>query len=84
MGSRESGDTKVMISALQAAYLPHKVVVFRPANGETASEIIRLVPYTQSMKPVNGRATAYVCKQFICRLPTNSVAEMMTSLKTLR
>ena len=84
VGNRRAADTQAMLATLHKTYLPNKVVVLRPTNDNSASEIIRLAPYTRTMKAINGRATAYVCKQFVCRLPTTSVAQMMASLTNPR
>ncbi|HKB57001.1 MAG TPA: thioredoxin domain-containing protein [Lacunisphaera sp.] len=37
-------------------------------------------PYLAEMKPVDGRATAYVCENFACQAPVNSPAELQQVL----
>ena len=50
----------------------------RPDRG--ALELAALSPYTQHMVSRGGAATAYVCQNFACELPTADVKQMMTSL----
>jgi uncharacterized protein YyaL (SSP411 family) len=65
-------------------FLPGKVVVLRPADKREAAEIIRMAPYTKSMVPKEGKATAYVCTDFVCKLPTTEISQMLANLQPLR
>ena len=81
VGQPKAGDTLKMLTALQNTYLPDAVVIFIPTDDQTAaSEIISLAPYTRTMKAINNRSTAYVCQDFICKLPTNNVNQMLANL----
>jgi uncharacterized protein YyaL (SSP411 family) len=67
-----------MLDALGRSYLPNAVVLFSPAD-EEAPAIIRHAPFVKDMS-MGGKATAYVCTNFVCRRPTNSVDEMLRAL----
>jgi uncharacterized protein YyaL (SSP411 family) len=41
---------------------------------------VKLVPYTKSQSAVNGKATAYVCRNFACELPTTDINKMLELL----
>jgi uncharacterized protein YyaL (SSP411 family) len=74
-----SADTVAMVRALQERYLPNAVLIFRPTD--TANPLItKLAPFTASQGAVNGKATAYVCQNFVCNLPTNDIATMLAEL----
>ena len=73
-------DTVDMQRALQERYLPNVVVIFRPTDVPNPA-ITRLAPFTASQGMVNARATAYVCLDFVCNLPTNDIATMLAQLK---
>lgn len=79
-GTMEHPDTKAMITTLQKSFLPNKVVMFR-LDSSDHPEIDTIAPYAQSCTAANGRATAYVCRQFTCSLPTNDPAKMMELLE---
>jgi len=79
-GTMEHPDTKAMITTLRKSFVPNKVVVFR-LDSSDHPEIDTIAPYVQSCIAANGRATAYVCRQFTCSLPTNDPAKMMEFLE---
>ncbi len=80
-GKPRAKDTRAMLSALRKPFLPGKVVVLRPADKKAAAEIIRMAPYTEFMVPKDGKATAYVCTNFVCKLPTTDISQMLTNLQ---
>jgi uncharacterized protein YyaL (SSP411 family) len=43
-----------------------------------------LAPFTESQLAVNGKATAYVCQDFACKLPTNDIATMLSRLEVMK
>ena len=78
-GPEGNGDTAGMVRALREAFIPNKVVIFRPADG-TEAEITRIAPYTRNQSNLDGRATAYVCRDFACQAPTADVGTMLATL----
>jgi uncharacterized protein YyaL (SSP411 family) len=78
-GSLQSSDTQAMLRALRQPFLPSKVVVFRPSD-VPKPPIGKLAPYTQSQKPLHGKATAYVCQNYICNTPTTDPQAMLAAL----
>ena len=77
VGDPQSQDTKNMLETLRGSYSPHKVVIFRPAQQEDAN-IARLAEFTARLSTVEGKATAYVCKNFRCDVPTTDPQHMLT------
>jgi uncharacterized protein YyaL (SSP411 family) len=45
-----------------------------------AKDITAFAPYRLSMTAKNGKATAYVCQEFACKLPTTSIDQMLENL----
>ncbi|WP_338835350.1 thioredoxin domain-containing protein [Neomoorella thermoacetica] len=74
-GERETEDTRALLRVLRAAYLPSAVLVLRP-GGREGEEVTRLIPYTADQKPVNGKATIYLCRNFACRAPVTTAGEL--------
>ena len=75
-----NGTAKTMLKALRSAYSPNKVVVFRPAS-ESNPAIAKPAEYTKSQTSIDGKATAYVCQNYACQLPTTDPAKMLELLK---
>jgi uncharacterized protein YyaL (SSP411 family) len=65
-----------MLRALRSRFLPNKVVLLVEVGGD-ASGIGRIAPYTAGLTTVGDKATAYVCRNFACELPTTDVGEML-------
>ncbi len=78
-GRKDASDTQALLQALRRSFTPNKVVIFRPDDpGEPDIEAIS--PLAGSRSCIDGRATAYVCSNFTCRLPTTDPEQMMALL----
>ena len=80
VGDPAGEDTIAMLRALHTRFSPNKVVLLRPA-GEDAPAISGLAPYTKDQRAVDGKATAYVCREFACQAPVTEVAAMLKALE---
>ncbi|MCH9022379.1 MAG: thioredoxin domain-containing protein, partial [Planctomycetes bacterium] len=78
-GDPEKGDTRAMLSALRKLYLPNKVVLLRPGS-EKNPAISELAAYTKFQFSMDGKATAYVCRNYVCSAPTTEVEKMLALL----
>ncbi len=77
-GKHESQDTEHMLEELWAYFIPNKVLVFRPEGKDP--EITTLAKYAKEQVPIEGKATAYVCQNYQCQLPTTEINEMLRML----
>ena len=77
-GEPGAEDTNALVRTVRSTYLPNSVVLFRPA-GEPESPIDQVAPYAASMTAVDGRASAYVCRDFVCASPVTD-AEALAKL----
>ncbi len=81
VGQSQKKDTISMLAALRKPFLPEKVVLFRPVDKHAAKDITAIAPFTLPMAAGKGRATAYVCQEFACKLPTSSIEQMLENLR---
>jgi uncharacterized protein YyaL (SSP411 family) len=57
-------------------YLPNKVMVL----AENAEENAEIIPLLQGRKMINEMPTAFVCENFTCQKPVNTVGELRRQL----
>ncbi len=79
VGSSGDPSVRAMFQALDSLYLPNHVVLHRP-SGKPQPEIDRLAPSLKAHVPVEGKATAYVCRNKACKAPVTDVEGMMRLL----
>ena len=79
VGDPAAEDTQALFAEVRHLYLPTAVVV--PVAPAYRNDLARLLPWTAPMGMREGRATAYVCRDFTCRQPTTSAAELRGHLK---
>ncbi len=74
VGHPSSDDTRALRHVVMQHYLPTTIVV--PLAVSARTRLSALLPWTASMKEVDGRATAYLCRNFACEAPTTDASEL--------
>ncbi len=79
VGRPGAEDTKALVRAIYRDYVPNKVVAFLDPerNSESAA---KAVPLLARKTPIDGAATAYVCRDFVCGRPAASAEELARQL----
>ena len=80
VGETTSAEAAPMLRGVRSAFIPNKVVLKRPEEGEALTS---LAPYIHSMKRLEGRFTAYVCRDMTCNQPTSDPAELLRQLTAI-
>ena len=78
-GDSRASDTREMLEAIHRRFIPNKVVVFLPTE-RGSQEVKRLAPFTREQSSIDGKATAYVCVNHYCKLPTTDIDTMLSLL----
>ena len=71
-GEGGAEDTRAMVRAVLGTWNPWRVLAWGEADG---------VPLLDGRPAVGGRATAYVCRGFVCDAPTTAVEELSAALE---
>jgi len=79
VGAPDDKGTRKLLGALGRPFIPNKIVLLRNPSAK-ADPVARLAPWTKEHGTVDGRPTAYVCRERACRLPTTDAAEMLKQL----
>jgi len=70
-----------LLSELNARFLPHKIVLL--VDGEPSRKALSAyLPVIQTMSEKDGKATAYVCENYTCQLPTADPKKFAELLQT--
>jgi len=79
VGESQRKDTKDVLKALRTQFIPNKVVIFRPSR-EDNPDISHIAAFTKNLVSIDGNATAYVCTNYTCKLPTIDIEKMLELL----
>jgi len=72
VGERGAADMRQLIEVLHAGFVPHRVALL--VDAESRAALSTQLPSIAEMHAIEGHATAYVCENFTCQLPTADVA----------
>ena len=71
-----SQDTKEMVRAVRGNFIPNRVILLKGTKHQV-DEVSRLAPYAKFHDSIGGKATAHVCINYNCKLPTNDTAQLL-------
>ena len=78
VGSRGDSGTKELLRAVYQTYLPNKIVArLDPGNSEAPKRI----PLLANRPQIDGKPSAYVCRNFTCQKPTANPRELREQLR---
>jgi uncharacterized protein YyaL (SSP411 family) len=80
VGDPEAANTKKMIKTLWTLYEPNSVMLFKNSH-DPEEGLSGIAPFTKDHAPLRGQATAYVCTDFRCELPTTDVNEAVRRIQ---
>ncbi len=72
----ESDETQSFIQSISQSYNPNRVLLYKNGNNLSA-----IAPWTDSQTMLDNKPTAYVCKDFVCNLPTNDLKLALQQLE---
>ena len=78
-GDPSTPDFQAMTAVLHEQLGPRRAILCAD-DGAGQQWLAARRPYLAAMKPVGGRATAYVCENFACQAPVNSPIELRVLL----
>jgi uncharacterized protein YyaL (SSP411 family) len=71
-GEPGAADTRAMLRLVHTRFIPNKILLL--ADGGPAQEqLAQWLPFVKSMDRRDGKATAYICENYACNLPTSDL-----------
>jgi hypothetical protein len=68
-GRANAADTRALLRLVHERYLPNKFLILAD-GGEGQRQIATWLRFVDSIRQKDGKATAYICENYICKLPT--------------
>jgi len=75
IGAQTDNNTRELLETVQRPYRPYQVVACSEAYGDG-----NLIPLLSGRSSQDGKATAYVCRDFKCHLPVTEAAALRRQL----
>ncbi len=85
-GAPDAADTRALLRLVHERFLPCKVLILAD-GGEGQKGLARRLPFLEGMTRENGRATAFICENYACKLPTSdptTVGRMLDEVSPAR
>jgi len=75
-GDPAAPETQAMVREAFRAFIPNKVVALCPIDPNERKRMEALSPFVAKQVPMGGKPTAYVCQNYMCKLPTADLEQM--------
>jgi uncharacterized protein YyaL (SSP411 family) len=75
VGERNAADTRALVGTLYAKFAPDRIVLMVDSP-EARRALAERIPAIASMQMVDGRAAAYVCRDYTCQLPVSEPSRL--------
>jgi hypothetical protein len=79
IGDPAHPSTRALLAEIRKRYLPDAVIALAP-SGEAALNLADEIPLLAGRDQVGGHPTAYVCRNFVCRLPVTEPSQLAVQL----
>ncbi len=78
-GEPDQKDTDLILMEIGKRFLPRKVLLLHSQKDSSLEEIAQFV---KEQKPIDNKATAYICENYACKAPTWDVDKIVHLLET--
>ncbi len=79
-GRKTDEDTQLMLAEVWRHFNPNRVILLAD-GGDNQKMLAKMLPFMRTVTMKDERATAYVCRNFTCRLPVNTVEDLAAQLE---
>ena len=68
-GDSASQDTRQLLAQVNTRFLPNKILLLAD-GGKGQQQLARWLPFVAGVHRLKDHATAYICENYVCKLPT--------------
>jgi uncharacterized protein YyaL (SSP411 family) len=79
-GDPAAAETRELLETVYRGFLPNRVILGAD-QGPGQSFLAQRLDFIRDIKPIAGKATAYVCENYACQRPTSDISELEKQLK---
>ena len=72
-GERNAPDTRALLAEVHKRFLPNRIILLAD-GGPAQHRLAESLEVLNTFRRIDGKATAYICENYACRLPTNQAA----------
>jgi uncharacterized protein YyaL (SSP411 family) len=80
-GKPDASDTLALLREVNNRYQPNEIVILAD-GGPGQAYFTQKIEFFKDVHPMEDKATAYVCQNFVCQLPSNDLAIVSRLLNT--
>jgi len=78
-GDKNTGDTRELLREVYSRYLPNTLVLLADGR-ENQAFLKEYLPFIATVQKIDGKASAYVCENFSCKMPVNTREKLAAQL----
>jgi len=78
-GKKNAEDTEKLLRKVFTSFSPGRIVILA-SGGDNQHFLERKLPFLKDIAMIDGKATAYVCKDFTCKLPVTDPVKLAKQL----
>ena len=80
VGAREGQDTSALLRTIHSRFMPNRILLLVDSE-ETRTRLAEGIPSVDGMRRIDGRAAAYVCRDYACQLPVTDSSALSELLQ---
>lgn len=79
-GKPDAADTRALLRAVHHHFLPNKIVLLAD-NARGQAFLGRHLAFIRAVEKRDGRATAFVCQDYVCQLPVTNPTDLIKQVR---
>jgi uncharacterized protein YyaL (SSP411 family) len=80
-GKPDAADTAALLREVNRRFRPNMILILAD-GGSGQAFFTQKIQFFKDVHPIDDKATAYICQNFVCQLPTNDLAVISRLLDT--